>query len=86
MAEKITLKTPVKIDGVPVDSLTIREPLVSDMLASKKGKSDPADIEIALFANLCEVAPETIKQLSMRDYNRLQKAFRKITEDEDPLA
>lgn len=81
--EKIALRTPAKIDGVAVGELTMREPSVEDMLAAKKSGKAPEDVEILLFANLCEVAPETIRGLTLRDYGRLQAAFRKLTEDEE---
>ena len=31
--------------------------------------------EIAMFANLCEVSPDDIKRLTLRDYKKLQVAF-----------
>lgn len=81
--EKINLSTPVKIDGVLADCLSIREPSVEDMLTVKKGNKSPEDQELALFANLCEVSPETIRSLTWRDYKRVQKAFERITSDEE---
>jgi len=81
--KEVLLNTPVTIDGVSVDRLTMREPQVSDMYAAKRAKTKPEDIEIMLFANLCEVAQETIMALSMRDYGRLQKAFQEFTDDEN---
>lgn len=81
----IALASTVKIDGVPVDKLTMREPSVEDMLAVKKSAKAPEDQELLLFANLCEVTPETIKALKFRDYRKLQKAFADLTEDESPL-
>ena len=86
MSETIKLRTPVKVDGVSVDTLTMREPLVSDLLAAKRNKSSAEEIEVVTFANLCEVAPETIKGLTVFDYNRVQAAFRRLTEDDEPEA
>lgn len=83
MTKTVHLSAPVQIDGVATDTLAMREPSVHDILAVKKGKGSPEDQELALFANLCEVAPETIRNLSFRDYRRLQKAFGELTEDED---
>lgn len=39
------------------------------------GAAAPADMEIRLFANLCEVSPETVERLHMADYARLQDAY-----------
>ncbi len=73
--EKIELDSPVKSAGVEVKALTIREPKVRDMLASETaGKSD-AEREVAMFASLCEVEPETVKDLTVKDYRKLQEAY-----------
>jgi hypothetical protein len=82
--ERIPLNHPAQIDGVSVDALAMREPTVEDMLVVKKsaGKS-PEDQELSLFANLCEVDPSVIRGLTLRDYKRVQKAFAKLTEDEE---
>lgn len=83
MTKTIQLSGPVQIDGVSTDTLAMREPSVEDILTVRKGKGTAEEQELALFANLCEVAPETIRKLSFRDYRRLQKAFGELTEDED---
>ncbi|MFX9003823.1 phage tail assembly protein [Acinetobacter baumannii] len=44
-----------------------------------KGKSD-AEQEITMFVNLCEVAPDFIKKLGLKDYKRIQGAYRLFTE------
>jgi hypothetical protein len=56
-------------------NITMRRPKVRDMLASDKAKGSDAEKEIALFANLCEVAPVDIESLDMVDYQALQKAY-----------
>ena len=71
----VTLKTGVTIDGTKVMKLRMREPEVGDQLASDNAKGGDAAKEIALFANLCEVTPDDIKRLKLRDHKRLQVAF-----------
>ncbi len=66
---------PLKIDGTEVKSLQMREPTVDDQLIADKGSSSAAEGEIALIANLCEVAPETVRGITMRQYRRLQTAL-----------
>ncbi|PID95841.1 MAG: hypothetical protein CSA85_00305 [Alphaproteobacteria bacterium] len=66
---------PLKIDGTEVKSLQMREPTVDDQLIASKASSDAAEGEIALIANLCEVAPETVREFTMRQYRRLQAAL-----------
>ncbi len=73
----VTLSRPLKTkDGRHIETLTMREPLVRDMRTSRKGESDPSSQEVVLFANLCEVTPDDIDALPIRDYDALQNAFR----------
>jgi len=57
-------------------ALTMRRPRVRDMLAAEKAKGSDAEKEIAMFSNLCEVAPSDIEALDMADYLQLQEAYR----------
>lgn len=60
----------------------MREPTVQDLLSAElqsKGKSD-AEQEITMFANLCEIAPDFIKKLGLKDYKRIQGSYRLFTE------
>lgn len=65
---------PVLIDGVEVTSIEMREPTVGDQLAVD-GISSIAKREVAIIANLCELAPENISGLKMREYGLLQDAY-----------
>lgn len=72
----ITLKKGVEIDGLVIKEITMREPTVQDNLAAQTaGKGSAPDTEMIMFANLCGVAPDDLKVLSLRDYNRIQAAF-----------
>ena len=53
----------------------MRPPLARDSRDAQRAGTTQADAEIHLFANLCEVAPQTIEELHMADYVRLQKAY-----------
>ena len=71
----ITLSRPLKIAGVDVTVLRMREPTVADQeIASDMGGSDAAR-EIQTFANLCEQSPDDIRRLPLKDYKRLQAAY-----------
>ena len=76
MTASVTLQFPVTHQGQEYTSLTMRRPKVRDDKAARRGSNDPADQELRLFANLCEVAPEVIDELDMADYQALQDAFR----------
>lgn len=61
-------------------TITMREPKVLDMRASQKSSKSAEDVELKLFGNLCGLTPDEIDQLSMKNYGRLQEAFRLFTE------
>ncbi|WP_324617448.1 phage tail assembly protein [Microvirga alba] len=71
----VELTRPMEIDGAQVKKLRMREPTVGDQLASEEFKGGEAAKEIAMLANLCEVSPDDIKRLTLKDYKRLQGAF-----------
>ncbi len=76
MNNKIKLQYPVTIDGVSYTELTMRRSKVKDRLvvAAMKDKTDE-EKEILLFANLCEVAPDVIRELDEADYPAVQKVY-----------
>lgn len=76
--QTIKLDQPIEASGATLTELRMRAPKVKDMrLARKTG--DEADQEVNLFANLCEVTPGDIDNLSLPDYAKLQKAFKGFT-------
>jgi len=75
----IALASPASIGGVKTLAVRMREPTVSDMEASNDSTASAAKREITLFANLCEVAPDDIRKLTVRNYARLQDAFSLFT-------
>lgn len=71
----ITLSRPADIAGVKSATLRMREPTVADQeVASEMNGSDAAR-EITVFANLCDLAPDDIRKLPLREYKRLQTAY-----------
>lgn len=85
MAKKVTpveigfvdveLSRPIEIDGAQVTTLRMREPTVADQLMMDDMDVGNATKEVTLVANLCEVAPDDIKRLTLRDYRKVQQAF-----------
>lgn len=71
----ITLKGGIDIDGAKVTVIRMREPTVADQEVSSVIKGTDAQREIQTFATLCELAPDDIRKLKLRDYKRLQDAF-----------
>lgn len=71
----VTLSRPLDIDGAKVAVLRMREPTVGDQLAADEATGSEAAKEITMLSNLCQVAPDDIKRLKLRDYKRAQVAF-----------
>jgi hypothetical protein len=75
----ITLSREAVFAGVKVKTLTMREPTIGDQLTVEH-HAKASDMEINLFANLMDQAPDDIKRLPMRDYQRVQAAFGLFTD------
>ena len=76
MTKQIKLDTGIEINGTTVKVLTMREPTVADQLSADEIKGSDALKEITIFANLSEISPDEIKQMTMKDYRKLQEAYR----------
>lgn len=72
---QITLRKPINVMGAQVSVVEMREPTVADQLAADAMKGSDAEKEIAIIANLCDLAPGDIKLMTMRDYKSLQQAY-----------
>lgn len=75
---KIELNYPVEVDGATYAELTMRRPLVGDLRAAQRAAgagATPADVEIGMFTNLCEVPPKIWDQMDLGDYYRVQEAY-----------
>lgn len=70
--EKIKLDNPIKIDGVVVHEISLRAPKVRDLIAAGKKNISESEREVNLIANLAEISPETVQDLDLRDYMKIQ--------------
>lgn len=59
-----------------ISKLTMRRPKVRDIRAASQVGGGDVEVEIAMFANLCEVAPEDINNMDMADYGAIQKVYK----------
>lgn len=75
----ITLSRPASIAGASTTVLRMREPIARDIESYQDSRETEGAREIAIFANLCEVTTDEIRNLPLRDYNRLQTAFALFT-------
>ena len=72
---KVDLVYPVEFDGRRIDALTMRPPLVRDIRDAQRGSGGSTDIELRLFADLCEIETAAIEVLRACDYRRLQDVY-----------
>ena len=81
MAEEkktIPLTHPFEVGGAKVSSIAMRRPLVGDFRAAQRsaGPAAPAaELEIALFSHLCEIAPAEWDKMDLGDYYGVQEAY-----------
>jgi len=75
----ITLAREVTVAGAKLAQLRMREPTVRDLEASQSRGGTEAEQEVAMFANLLEIAPDDVRGLSLKNYIRVQAAFRLFT-------
>jgi hypothetical protein len=71
----IELSKPLDIDGAKVNVLTMREPTVADQMNNDSVKGGDAIKEVTMLANLCQITPDQLKSLTLRDYKKVQAAF-----------
>ena len=70
--QKIKLSNPIKIDDVEINELSLRKPKVRDLIVAGKKNVSESEREVNLIANLAEVSPETIQELDLSDYLKIQ--------------
>jgi hypothetical protein len=76
--ETIALDFPFnsKLDNREIKELTMRRASVGDQLAAEHNSKNQAETEVRLFANLCGVTPDEIKQMDLKDYRKLGETFK----------
>lgn len=75
----ITLARPFAVGGDKQTELAMREPTVLDQKIASKAGTTGADHEVRLFANLLEITEAELGAMRMKDYSRVQQAYRLFT-------
>jgi Phage tail assembly chaperone proteins, E, or 41 or 14 len=70
---ELKLSTSIEHGGKEIGSLTIRRPIVADMLAAQKVSTNEPERELNLIAVLTGLPRAAIEKLDMRDYMALQR-------------
>lgn len=71
--KQINLTEAIEQGGKQITSLTIRRPIVADMLAAQKGSNNEPERELNLIAVLTGLPRAAVEKLDMRDYMALQR-------------
>ena len=68
----ITLDCPVQLADRKLAEVTMRRPIMKDMLAHKIGASSGLKEDMGFIADLCNLVPDELEQLDTCDYEKLQ--------------
>jgi hypothetical protein len=80
----ITLSRPSEVNGVKVDTLVLRAPLVREVRAADRAAGDDDELrELQLFASLAEAGLKDLEGLKVVDYRRLQAAYSNLAPHAD---
>lgn len=80
----ITLSRPSEVNGVRVDTLVLRAPLVREVRAADRAAGDDDELrELQLFASLAEAGLKDLEGLKVVDYRRLQAAYSNLVPHTD---
>lgn len=80
----VTLTRPSEVNGVKVDTLVLRAPLVREVHAADRAAGDDDELrELQLFASLAEAGLKDLEGLKVVDYRRLQTAYSNLVPHAD---
>lgn len=71
----INLTEKITVDNKDIQEITLRRPKVRDRLAVERMGQSDAEKEVALIANLADLPKETIEELDLADYNKIQEVL-----------
>ena len=71
----IELDYPIELNGETISELHMRRPKVKDQMRISKQATSDEEKELKMFVDLCEVAPEVIEELDLKDYLKVQKEY-----------
>jgi len=84
LAAVVTLTRPSNANGVLVETLTLRAPVVREVRAADKASNgDEEQRELMLFAGLAEVGLKDLEGLKLTDYRRVQAAYSHLVSETD---
>jgi hypothetical protein len=78
----IKLKNPVEADGQRIETLSMRPPLVMDVIAARKASKEEMEQDAHLYARCCGQPFEVINRLHMADFAQLDVAYNRMVMEE----
>lgn len=85
-AENVTiaLTRPSEMNGITVDTITLRAPTVRDIrVSTQTGGDDDEQRELNLFASLAEVSVKDLEGLNYKDYNRISTGYTFLVREDE---
>ena len=79
----VHLSSPLILNGIQCDRVTLREPTLGDQIEIEKLALNPLARTKFMLARLIECAPDELQQLTLRDLDRLEKAYLRLVSDAD---
>lgn len=80
----VTLTKPTEMNGIKVDTITLRAPTVRDMrMSSQTSDGDDEQRELNLFASLAEVSVKDLEGLTYKDYNRVSTGYTFLVREDE---
>ena len=80
----ISLTKPTEMNGIKVDTITLRAPTVRDMrMSSQTSDGDDEQRELNLFASLAEVSAKDLEGLTYKDYNRISTGYTFLVREDE---
>jgi len=66
--------------GAMTDTITMREPTVGDEINAQETAPKESLVQITLFANLCDLTLDELKQISSKDGQKIAEAYNSFLE------
>lgn len=80
----VTLTKPTEMNGIKVDTITLRAPTVRDMrMSSQTSDGDDEQRELNLFASTAEVSIKDTEGLTYKDYNRISTGYTFLVREDE---
>ncbi|HGM4965456.1 TPA: phage tail assembly protein [Pseudomonas putida] len=80
----VTLTKPTEMNGIKVDTITLRAPTVRDMrISSQTSDGDDEQRELNLFASLAGVGVKDLEGLTYKDYNRVSVGYTFLVREDE---